>query len=190
MSKVQDSQAAATALRGWRDSEILHRQQCTEGDATGLECGSAALKSIDNADGMDDFAAEFFYPSNGLKGTAAGGDNVIDDHDSVTRLNRAFDVALSPVAFGFFANHEALQRAILRGGCDKYSADDRICSDRHSAKSGEFHVLQQCQQSVRNLHQSFGTERDLFAIQVVCGLLSGGQGEIAKLEGSFPNQIH
>ena len=190
MSKVQESQAAATALHRRRDSEILHSQQCTEWDATGLECGSTALKSIHDADSMDDLAAEFLHPINGLQRTAAGGDNVIDDHNSVTRLNRAFDVALRPVAFGFFANHEALHRAILRGGCDEHSSDNRICPDRHPAKASEFDVLQQCQQSVRNLHQSFGAERDLFAIQVICGFFSRGEGKIAKLEGSFSNQIH
>ena len=151
-------------LRGRRDSKILHCQQCTEWDPTGLECCSAALKSIDNADGMHDLAAEFFHPLDSLQRTAAGGHNVIDDHDFVTRLNRAFDVALSPGAFGFFPNHETLERAILGGGSHEHSADDRICSDRHPAKTSEFHVLQQGQQSVRNLHQPFGTERDLFAI--------------------------
>ncbi len=187
---VQDTNRRATDLRRRRDSKILNRQQCAEWDTAGLECGSTALKSIHDANGMDDLAAKFFDSINSLQRTATGGDNVIDDHDSVTRLNRAFDVALGPVAFGFFANHEALHRAILRGGSDEHSANDRIRSDRHPAKASEFDVLQQSQQSVRNLHQSFGTERDLFAIQVVCGLLSGGQREVTKSKGSFPNQIH
>ena len=137
-----------TALRRRCDSEILNRQQCAEWDAARFEGGAATLKSIDDPDRMNDFAAKFLDSIDRLQSAAAGGDDVIDNHHFVTGLNRTFDIALSPVAFCFFANHEALQWAILGGGGDEDAADDRIGSNRHAAEAAEFNVLQKFQQAV------------------------------------------
>ena len=112
--------------------------------------------------------------------------DVIDDHDSVTRLDRAFDISLSPVAFGFFANHEAEQgQASLTGVHDDRRGDwigsDRKAADRRGQLAWKAR-LDQVQQSGGDAVGPLRVQGHFAAIEVEGGLFAAGEGKVVAAE--------
>ena len=154
------------------------------------ERSGASLEAIDDADNMDDFAAEFLDAIDSEQCTAAGGNDVVNDDDVLSGLYGAFDESLGAVPFGLFSDHKAEELSLLCGGGHEDSADDRIRPDAHATEPGEFNIFEEFEESPGDLEESFGAEGDLFAIEVVGGFFSGCECEVAKLEGSLADEIH
>lgn len=145
----------------------------------------SAFHAIDDADDLDDLAAELDDAIDRLQRAAAGGHDVVDDDHFHAGDNRAFDVLVRAVTFRFFADEEPTHLAPASRRCDEHSADDRVGSDRHAADRVELHIGQQVEQPFADQPQSLRVQRDLLAVEVVARFFAAGEREVAELEGAF-----
>ena len=76
------------------------REQRNDMHSTGFDGLAAAFLAIDEDQAEGDFAALALDGVDGLEGGTAGGDDVVDDDDVVSRFEIAFDLFADAMAFG------------------------------------------------------------------------------------------
>ena len=94
-----------------------------------------------------------------------------------------------PCPFGSLRTRNPTRSRPLRPGGRQHAADNRIGADRHAADRLKVDSREQFEQAFAHQLQPFGVQRDLLAVEVVAGLLSGGQREFAELEGPLAKEL-
>ena len=177
-----------------------------EGDGGGGlgDGGAAALLAVHEGEDADDIHAAILCGFNGLDGAATGGTDVVDDDDGGSFFEETFDLAGGSMGLFSFADQEAVDEGWggamvfagvefeefgvvgeLPGGGGGDVGDEGVCAHGEAADGlGGGEVLSnQLQENDSGEAAAFSVEGGGAAIDVVVGLLAGGEGEVAEAEG-------
>ena len=174
---------------GGSNAQVTNRQQGPQRITALLKRLSSTFESIDDRNHFPHFQPKRFHTFDGPERTAAGRDNILDNDDLLAFLNGPFHITSAAVPFRFFPHDETIDRQAALAGERDDGCGDRIGADRHPPHGIRDVLAQQIQNSLGDQVRSAAIERHLPAIEVVGGLFSRGQRELADLQRLFADQL-
>ena len=179
---------------GLVQAQVLKAVQVVVAEALGLNLFARPRATVDDDGHRDDVGPRLTKRLNGRENRTTGGRGVLNSDDLAPRDVGPFDAALHTVRLTFLTHDERVEILATRGRGVQNRERHGVRAegeptDRVNFSGAEACLLEGVEQDVPDQRRGTVVQRDAAQVDVVVGLLTGGERDLPMHDGEFRDEI-